>query len=132
MPASPNGHHTLSYWATDEVANACSAQTLRFAIDTIGPHTYARAASGRVGHALSLRYEATDNLSPLVLRLRLVVLNSHGKVVKTLRIASRKVGTWYAARWTPKAKGIYRYRVYATDEAGNAQSVLGTARVKVG
>ena len=131
VPASPNGHHTLTYWATDEAANSCTQETLLFTIDTVGPVTCASATSGRVGCALSLRYEATDNLSPLVVQLRLVVLNSHGEAINTLRIASRKVGTWYTARWTPKAKGLYRYRIYATDEAGNAQRLLGTARARV-
>ena len=32
---------------------------------------------------------------------------------------------------TPKAKGTYRYYVYAKDSAGNAQSKVGSAKVVV-
>lgn len=43
----------------------------------------------------------------------------------------RLCGAWYWFTWKPKARGTYRYSVYAKDAAGNAQSRVGSARVVV-
>ena len=51
--------------------------------------------------------------------------------MKTIRPTARNTATWYSAKWTPKARGTYRYYVYAKDLAGNAQSKVGSARVVV-
>ena len=77
-------------------------------------------------------YKATDNLSPQVKGVKVVVKNSHGKTVKTIAVSALKnVNTWYSVSWTPKARGTYRYYVYAKDLAGNSQSVRGWAKVIV-
>jgi hypothetical protein len=44
---------------------------------------------------------------------------------------TRTSGAWYNVKWKPKAKGTYRYYVYAKDAAGNAQSRVGSAKVVV-
>jgi hypothetical protein len=134
VAALPNGAHTLTCHATDSATNSSPDLTLHFTIDSTGPVTAGKAASGRVGASISLAYRAIDNLSPTVLAPTVVVKNSRGKSVKTFAAAastSRTTGTWYSVKWKPKAKGTYRYYVYANDLAGNAQSVVGSAKVVV-
>jgi hypothetical protein len=102
--------------------------------DRIGPLTYAKAAAGRVGRYVSLRYRVTDDQSSLVWDVRLVVRNARGRTVKSFTTGAagfREAGVWHAFRWKPKARGVYRYSVYAKDAAGNAQSRVGSARVVV-
>jgi hypothetical protein len=132
VPASPNAHHTLTFQASDGAGNQSVAQSLSFTIDTTGPVTKAKLTYARANHAVRLPYKATDNLSPKVKGVKVVVKNSHGKTVKTILVSTAKyVNTWYSVSWTPKAKGTYRYYVYAKDLAGNAQSVRGWAKVVV-
>ena len=64
VPALPNGLHTLTFHATDNADNGCADQSLSFTIDAIGAVTAGGAASGRHGSYVSLRYMASDNLSP--------------------------------------------------------------------
>jgi len=126
-----DGLHTLGYRSCDAAGNWEKAKTVTVKIDTTGPITLARSASGRKGHAIVLHYKISDALSPTATAVRLVVKNSHGKVVKRFSWASRTIATWYIVRWTPKAKGSYHYFVYGKDLAGNAQSKVGSARVVV-
>ena len=131
VPAVPNGLHVLSYHATDRAANVGTEAVLRFTTDTLGPVTAGKAASGLKGRAIGLRYRATDALSPRVLGTRVVVRNGRGVTVRSFTLGARNVGMWYSVRWTPTARGTYRYYVYGKDLAGNAQSARGSARISV-
>jgi hypothetical protein len=131
VAALPNAAHVLTFHATDVAGNASDAQTLSFTIDTSGPVTAAEATGGRRGRAVSLRYKVADNLSPAATAIRIVVKNAKGRTVTTFTPAARRTGTWSSVKWTPKARGTYRYYVYAKDLAGNAQSKLGSAKVVV-
>jgi hypothetical protein len=96
--------------------------------------TSGQAASGRRGKSTTLRYKAADTRSPTVWAPKVVVKDARGKVMKTFAtsaLTSRSSGTWYSVKWTPKAKGTYRYYVYAKDLAGNPQSEVGSAKVVV-
>ena len=131
MDHSNDGLHTVKVSSTDNVGNEESPKELLVRIDTAGPATAAKATSGRRGRAVALRYKVADSLSPMATAIRIVVRNSRGDAVKTIRPTARSTATWYSARWTPKARGTYRYHVYAKDLAGNAQSRVGSARVVV-
>jgi hypothetical protein len=131
VPLLPNAAHTLSFSATDGAANSSPVQTVRFTCDSTGPVTAGKAVSGRVNRAIYLPYRITDNLSPKAKAIKIVVKNSRGKTVKTFLPAAKNTGTWYRAKWVPKAKGTYRYYVYAKDLAGNAQRTRGSAKVVV-
>jgi hypothetical protein len=131
VPASPNARHTLVYRATDVTTNTCADQTVSFTIDTTGPTTVGKAASGRKGRAIALRYRLTDNLSPQATAVKVVVKNARGKKVASFSAGTKKTAAWYSVKWKPRAKGSYRYYVYGKDLAGNAQRKVGSARVVV-
>jgi len=131
VPLLPNAAHTLVYHATDVAANSCADKTLSFTIDTVGPITAGKATSGRKGRAITLRYRVSDNLSLKATAIRIVVKNSRGSAVKTFKPTSQNTTVWYSVKWTPKAKGTYRYYVYAKDLAGNGQSKVDSAKVVV-
>ena len=128
---SAQGSHAVTYWSVDKAGNTEIAKTCTVKIDTTGPVASAKAAKGKVGHALKLSYRITDNLSPQATSVKLVVKNSAGKVVKTLACGTQSVAVWHTVAWTPKSKGTYRYWVYAKDLAGNSQSKIGTAKITV-
>ena len=131
VPVAPNERHTLVYHAADAARNAGPDVTLAFTTDNTGPVTAGRATSGRKGHAITLRYKITDALSAKATAIRVVVKNSHGTTVKTVQPTAKATATWYSVKWTPKARGTYRYYVYAKDLAGNAQRIKGNAKVVV-
>ena len=131
LSASPNATHTFTYFATDLAGNLSAGKSLSVHIDTVGPTTVAQPASGHKGKAVLLRYRLRDNLSPLARSVTLTVRNSHNTVVKTFKLGTEKISTWYALEWTPKAKGSYRYTVYAKDLAGNEQARAGSATITV-
>ncbi len=131
LPRSPNATHTLTYNATDLTGNLSSNQSLTVHIDTVGPTTVAKPASGRKGKTIALEYRVSDNLSPRAKAVTLTVRNSHNKVVKIFRLGTEKVSARHVVEWTPKAKGVYRFAVSGKDLAGNRQTKAGSARIAV-
>jgi hypothetical protein len=131
LPASPNGTHFLSYHATDQAGNASAEQLYSLHVDSTGPVTAAKAAEGRKGRSIALRYRIGDNLSPQATGVTITVKNARGRVVTTFERATTSTGRWYSVKWKPKARGAYRYSVRALDLAGNAQSRVGSAKVVV-
>ncbi|MDO9498080.1 MAG: hypothetical protein Q7J48_20420 [Nocardioides sp.] len=129
VPVLPNAMHRLVFRATDNAANASPDRTLTFTCDSSGPVTAGKYASGRVNRVIYLRYKITDNLSPKAKAIKVVVKNSRGKTVRTFLPTTRNTATWYSVTWRPKARGTYRYHVYAKDLAGNAQRIRGSAKV---
>ena len=131
LPVTPNGTHVLSYHATDQAGNVSAEQQYTLHIDTTGPVTAAKAAEGRKGRAMKLRYRIGDNLSPQATGVTIAVKNARGRVVATFQRATLNTGVWYAVKWRPKASGTYRYSIRAVDLAGNAQGKVGSAKVVV-
>ena len=127
----PNATHTLSYSASDLAGNSSATQSLTLHIDTIGPTTSVKAAKGRRGKAITLKYLVRDNLSPQATAVTLTIKNAKHKVVKTYKLGTEKTATWYALKWKPKAKGSYSYSIAAKDLAGNKQAKAGSARITV-
>ena len=84
-----------------------------------------------MGRAVSLHYVVRDALSPQAWDIKLVVKSKSGKIVKVISRGSNSTGSWHLVRWKAQVSGIYHYCVYARDLAGNSQSRLGTAVIKV-
>ena len=108
-----------------------AAYPVRAVTDATGPTTYAKAAAGFKGHAISLRYQVTDNASPRTQSTRIVVRNAKGRTVKRFTLGSQTTAVWHQAKWKPQARGAYRYFIYAKDLSGNKQAKIGSAKVTV-
>jgi photosystem II stability/assembly factor-like uncharacterized protein len=128
---SSDGIHRVGYRSTDAAGNVEAAKSLTVQIDTTGPAAVARKATGHKGEALRLGYKVTDNLSYTTGSLRIEVRTIYGRLVKTIKRASVPTGIWNVAGWRPRAKGTYRFFVYATDLAGNSQRNVARATVIV-
>jgi hypothetical protein len=131
LPKSPNKTHTLRYTATDAAGNVSVAGSLTVHIDTVGPVTSAKAASGRRHKPIVLKALVNDNLSPQAKSVTLTIRNSHKKVVKTFKLGTKNRSVWYSVKWWAAARGTYTYSVTATDLAGNRQSKVGSAKIIV-
>jgi cytochrome c len=132
VPASA-GTHTIAYHATDVAGNAEAEKTFTVNVDTSKPMTSASAASVVKGRKATLKYRIADvapnaGTATVVIKIK----NRSGKVVTTIKAGSKAVNTALSAKFTCKlAKGTYKYYVYATDVAGNAQSKAGSAKLTV-
>ncbi|GEM_PF-926045 len=126
-----DGVHTLSYYSSDVAGNSEAAHTIAVKVDTTGPATAVKAAVGYVSRAVTLRYRVADELSPKASAVTLVVTDGAGQAVSSLSLGSRRTGTWYGARWTPPAAGVFRYSVAAQDLAGNGEAAAGSATIDV-
>ena len=120
--------HTVLYRSADKAGNVEVAKTLKVGIDTHKPITKAPAsASARRGRSALLRYQVLDPVpNGGTATVTIKIKNSAGKVVATLRLGAKPVNTATALSRSFKVPttwriGVYRYSVYATDKAGNAQ-----------
>jgi len=102
-------------------------------IDTRKPTTRAYAASVKKGKKVKLGYRVNDPLPGCGKAKVTLKIYKGEKLRKTLRIKGAcacNVKKTYSWRCT-LAKGSYTVKVYATDIAGNRQSKVGGARLRV-
>ena len=128
---SNDGKHIYEYRALDTNGIASAAHTCTVRIDTTGPTTAGKAASGKKGHAISLKYRITDKLSPSATAVTLTVKTAKGKLVKKLTLGTKATNKWLTVKWTPKAKGSYSYSITARDLAGNKQTKAPASKITV-
>lgn len=96
-----------------------------------GPKTYAKANLAVVkGRAVSFKYAATEDVSA---KATVAIKIKKGSVVKkTVSLGSVKCGSWLTRKWTCKlARGSYRWYVYAKDQGGHTQVLLGSKALRV-
>ena len=125
---------TVTYWSTDAAGNAGAATPAVIRIDTRKPTTRApySAAVTRL-RTVKLRFVVADQ-APCAgtASAKIVVKNARGRKVKTVKVARVTAGATSAVKFRCKlAKGKYRFFVYATDSAGNAQSKVASNRLTV-
>ena len=132
---SNDGAHSYQYRALDNAGNVSAVTsttgTCTVNIDTTGPTTAGKAASGKKGYAISLKYRITDKLSPSATAVTLTVKNAKGKLVKSFKLATKATNKWLTVKWTPKAKGSYNYSITAKDLAGNKQTKAPVSKITV-
>jgi hypothetical protein len=127
---SYDGTHTVCYRSVDNAGNREPTQTCTVKIDTVGPICKAKSVTVKRYHKCTLSFYVSDKLRP---RVATVIL------IKTQSGVTKKNFAWgYGANgwWTYKFtctlnKGTYRYYVYGEDLAGNRQSVVGSATLRV-
>lgn len=121
-----DGPHTLTFQAEDVAGNLEGLQTITLNVDTVKPAPKAPyVATAYRGRTATLRYKVVDAApNGGTASGKLVVKNPAGRVVKTLKYTGKTVGVVYRAKFSvPKLwkAGTYKFHVYATDTAGNAQ-----------
>ena len=136
VPATPgvSAIHRVDYRSLDAAANQESYHSLDVRVDARRPVTSApSSAAVRRGGSVSLKFKVTDGkpCGPrATVTIRVKTLG--GRVVKKLGLGTRAVNTSLTYRWRcTLARGSYRFFVYATDGAGNAQSRAGRNRLTV-
>ncbi len=130
LSVSGQGVHTVAYRSTDLEGNREDPRSCTVKIDAGRPVTAARAARVHRGARTKLRYRVTD-LTPRA-NVRIVIRTLAGKPRTTLRLGRRGTNALRAASWRcTLPKGVYRFSVYATDQAGNRQARAGSARLIV-
>jgi len=113
--------------------NVClKAFTSGAPIDTVGPVCKAKNATVKHGKVCKLNFYVGDALSAKV-NFQVKIKTLAGKVKKVAPpIGWQDANNWWTWTFTCGfAKGTYRYYVYGKDLAGNAQSVVGSAKLKV-
>ena len=131
IAASPNATHTITYSASDLAGNSSAEHSLTLHIDTLGPTTVVRPASGRKGGVIKLRFEVRDNMSPEATAVKLTVRDSHNRLVRSFALGIERTSDWYVVRWRPRRTGRFTYSIAAKDLAGNAQAKAVSARIRV-
>jgi hypothetical protein len=102
-----------------------------FRLLDFGPKTYAKANLRVVkGKAVTFKYGVADDVSAKATTT--ITIKKGTKVKKTIKLGLVNCGSWLTKKWTCKlAKGKYRWYVYATDQGGKAQVLVGSKALKV-
>ncbi len=134
---SKDGLYEVFFYAEDIAGNREGSpdadRSIVFGIDTVKPVTVAYAASARRGTAVTLKHTVKDT-PPRGPKAKTVVVKVYhsGRLVKTLKYTNKAVDTTLGARFTvPRTwkAGTYVFKVYATDNAGNAQGKVGSNKL---
>jgi hypothetical protein len=128
---SNDGGHKYECRALDTNGNASGTKACTVKIDTTGPTTAGKAASGKKDHAISLKYKIADKLSSKATAVVLTVRTAKGKLVKSFKLGTKATRKWLAVKWTPKAAGSYEYSLTGKDLAGNKQTKARVSKIKV-
>mgnify|MGYP000890525800 FL=1 len=130
--ADNGGIHTYEYRAVDRAENITLGGKIKANIDTVGPRTSAKKASGYRYVPVRIWYRSIDDLSTKIVKNVIKIKDSRGKTVKTKTVVlTKKSGTWYSFTWKATKRGTYKAYVYGRDLAGNKQSVRGTATIRI-
>jgi photosystem II stability/assembly factor-like uncharacterized protein len=129
---SNDGIHRIGYFSTDVTGTTEVAKSLTVQIDTTGPTTAARNLSGHKRTMLQLSCRVSDKLSYMTGSRRVVLRTAAGRTVHVFKTPDIvPTGIWISLNWAPRATGVYRYYVYATDMAGNRQRNVASGTVVV-
>ena len=131
-----DGDNAILYYGEDHAGNCPDPVSTHchVKIDTRRPTTKAPYAASVVRYrTATLRYKVVD-LAPNGVKANVTIRikTLGGRTVKTLRYANRAVNLTLAATFRcTLAKKTYRFSVYATDAAGNAQAKVGSNKLIV-
>jgi hypothetical protein len=130
-----DGANAIQAWSTDWCGNVEDpGAQVTVKIDTVGPRTSASAPdtvkAGRTARA-TFQYRANDVTPKCTVTLKIKYKTS-GKVARSYKLGTKNTGKSYKYTVKPNLKqGRYILYVYATDQAGNKQSKLGTDSFRV-
>lgn len=100
--------------------------------DAKAPTTTATAASVRAGRTVALRFRVNDAPPTCGKAVVKIQIKKRLKVVKTIRLGTKACNAALAYKYRAKlARGVYTWRVLATDVAGNRATTMTAARLTV-
>jgi hypothetical protein len=130
--ASDNKVETFEYRALDKAENAGLVGSLKLSMDSVKPRTYGKDARGTARRSMALKYKIKDNMSPKAQSVWIKVRASSGRTQSLTISGTKTINKWFSVSWKPKARGTYKYYVYAKDLAGNAQKApVGWGKITV-
>ena len=118
------GTHTVAYRSADALGNVEATQTATVGIDPAGPLTVAYAkVAAKKGKTARFRFKVVDLTPTANVELRIY---KGARLKKVLAAGAVKTGSVMIGTWKcTLAKGVYTWKVYATDLAGNAPLRIG-------
>jgi hypothetical protein len=128
---SAEGETLVGYRAVDNAGNTEAAKSATVRIDTTGPTTTAgNKVSVKKGKKATFRFKVADRTATAKVTIKIF---KGRKLKKSLAVGSTACGSPQSYSWKrcALAKGSYTWKVYATDEAGNAQVKVGSKALVV-
>jgi hypothetical protein len=126
------GAVTYEFSATDNAGNIEATKSVTVRVDSEAPTTTAYTASVKHGKKVRLGYRVNDAVPGSGQAAVTVKIFKGTKLKKTLAVGTCSTNARGGYGWRcTLAKGSYKIKVYATDLAGNVQSVVGGAKLKV-
>jgi hypothetical protein len=129
-----DGSHAVLYRSIDGAGNAETPRVCTVDIDTCPPRPLAdRAATVTRGRTAILAYSVSETCAvPATADVTIKIKTPAGRLVTTLKRHAAALNTRLVARFACRlAAGRYRFSIYATDAAGNAQSSVGSNSLTV-
>lgn len=129
-----DGVKTVQAQFRDKTGDQSAVVADTIVLDTVKPTTKAPYAASVVrGRTATLKYRVADpapNGGTATVVIRVKTLG--GATVRTIKPGKKPVDSALSAKFTcTLAKKTYKFFVYATDAAGNAQSKIGSNRLTV-
>jgi len=129
---SDDGRHIVLYRSVDNAGNVEAPHSCTVKIDTLGPVCAAQNATVKYGKSCRIYFKVHDKLSPQVTNVVTITTKS-GRVLKrwSWGYGENLAGWWWIKYACHLPRGTYHIRVYGKDLAGNRQSVIGKAYLRV-
>jgi hypothetical protein len=126
--ANADGLWFFHLCGADGLADVGPVTTLAVRIDTHAPTTRAYASSIYPGHIAHLHCFLSDP-QPCAswVKMQINITSAGGRLVRRVVRAHQRLGRCTVGLRCTLAPGTYRFRVYATDPAGNRQSKVGSS-----
>ena len=129
---SAPGSHAVTYFSTDNAGNVEQPQTGYVNIDATVPTTKAQPAAVRAGKTVTLKFRVADAAISCGQATVKIQIRKGGRVVKTVTVGAKATNAALIFRYKAALKkGVYTWRVLATDAAGNKAVDMLAAKLTV-
>ena len=130
VTVSANGTHKLLYRSADNAGNVEAAKTATVRVDAGKPKTSALAkVTVKKGKKATFKFRVNDVTPSAKVTIKIF---KGVKCIKKIPVGSVATNAAKTYKWTCRLpKRSYVWKVYATDQAGNAQKSVGSKTLKV-
>jgi beta propeller repeat protein len=130
---SADGETTLKYRSADRAGNVEADRTAMVRIDTGIPSTTAKKVTVKSRTTATFKFAVKDPMPSCGSATATIkITRAGGKPVKILRVGAVRTDVPLTYKWKATVpKGTYKYRVLATDAAGNVARSIGSVALVV-